>query len=76
MRREQYSPEVIAQAALGVAEDPKTGNSTLANRVREVIAAGEDPFHLVFRATKNGRAILELAELIRRQQSNGHIRVK
>lgn len=70
-KRSEYSPDVLAQASLEVALDPSIGNPNLARRVEEVIAEGEDPFHLVFRAIKNGRVILDRAEQIRREQTNG-----
>lgn len=77
MRREQYSPEIIAQASLEVASDPAIGNASLARRVEEVIAVGEDPFHLIFWALKDGRLVMERAEEIRRAQiANGKNGVK
>jgi len=71
MRRDQYSPEVMAQASLDVARDPEVGNESLANRVQEVVETGEDPFHLVFQAIKDGRVIMERAEKIRLEQIAG-----
>ena len=71
MRRGQYSPEVMAQASLDVARDPEVGNESLANRVQEVVEDGEDPFHLVFQAIKDGRVIMERAEKIRLEQIAG-----
>ncbi len=72
MKREQYPPEIMAQASLDVAKAPELGgNASLANRVQEVIEAGEDPFHLVFQAIKDGRVIMERAEKIRLEQIAG-----
>lgn len=77
MRREQYSPDIIAEASREVASDPEVGSPSLARRVEEVIAADEDPFHLIFWALKDGRLVMERAEEIRRAQiANGKNGVK
>ena len=69
MRREQYSPEVIAQASLEVAQDPQLGNTMLAARTREVAAIDQkEAFWLVFRAL-GGRQVMERAERIARERT-------
>lgn len=72
LRRDQYPLAVMAQACLEVAGDPETGNPDLARRVKEMIDAGGDPFHFLFRAFNSGREIMEKAEEIRIKQANGN----
>lgn len=61
----RYSPDVLAQASLDVANNPELGNPDLARRTEEEIEEGGDAFYLVFRALQTGRPIMQRAEAIR-----------